>query len=118
MNVNDNVKLCWEDLRRDQIIIWRGGLEDVLVPAMAQRGWNMQSESVREPLENNEVEVSWSYTKGNWYLWIDCRTHMGISARIFPQDKPRQQIQFPPPETPELNMSFADFFAWLDGTGV
>lgn len=118
MDIRENIKVKWQELRADSIGLWRKDLEGTLYTGMTDRGFTIQSRAVREPIDNNEVEVSWAFIKDGMYIWIDCRTHMGIFANLFPQDSPKDSRRFPPPEAREDNMSFHKFFIWLDKQGV
>lgn len=118
MDIRDNVKVRWQDLRIDAIGLWRKDLDEIIYREMAERGFNVESRSVRDPIDNNEVEVSWAFTKNNMYIWIECRSHMGIFANLFPQNSPKKSRRFPPPAAREDNMSFHKFLIWLDEQGV
>jgi len=118
MNIRENVRIQWQDLRAEAIGLWRKDLDAVIYPEMIDRGFTIQSRTVRDPIDNNEVEVSWAFIKNDMYIWIDCRSHMGIFANLFPQNSPKESRRFPPPEAREDNMSFHKFFIWLDKQGV
>lgn len=114
MELRENVKIQWQDLRSEAISLWRKDIDAIVIPEMADRGFTLSSKSFQDPLENNEVGLSWGFEKSGMYLWLDCRSHMGINANLFPKDKPKQSKKFPPRENPEDNMSFHKFFDWLD----
>lgn len=114
MDIRENVRVQWQGLRQEAIGLWRRDMDAIVIPEMADRGFTLQSKSITEPLENNEVGLSWAFGKGELYLWIDCRSHMGINANLFPKDKPKNVTRFPPVEDREDNMSFHKFFEWLD----
>jgi len=114
MNIRENIKVQWQDLRAEAIALWRKDVDAIIMPEMADRNFKLESRSVREPLENNEVALSWAFSKNEIYLWVECQSHMGINANLFPKDKPKEVKRFPPLASREDNMSFHKFFEWLD----